>query len=98
MFKILSTYICWKKYIKCNIWSVAVLPSYIQDARFLKVNAVLHLKERRFYRDSLMAAERQLVKVVLIVNAQCVLCGLLWLLFLALKLCTAVIIWVYMVG
>jgi hypothetical protein len=26
-----------KMYIKCNIWRVAVLPSYIQDARFLKV-------------------------------------------------------------
>jgi hypothetical protein len=23
MFKVLSTYICWKKYIKCNIWMVA---------------------------------------------------------------------------
>ena len=39
MFKILRTYICWKKYIKCNIWRVAVRPSYIQDARFLKVNS-----------------------------------------------------------
>jgi len=29
MFKILSTYICWKKYTKCNIWRVAVRPSYI---------------------------------------------------------------------
>jgi hypothetical protein len=38
MFKILSTYNCWKKYIKCNIWRVAVRPSYIWDARFLKVN------------------------------------------------------------
>ena len=38
MFKILSTYICLKKYIKCNIWRVAARPSYIQDARFLKVN------------------------------------------------------------
>jgi hypothetical protein len=38
MFKILGTYICWKKYIKCNIWRVAVRPSYIWDARFLKVN------------------------------------------------------------
>jgi hypothetical protein len=37
MFKILSTYICLKKYIKCNIWRVAVRPSYIWDARFLKV-------------------------------------------------------------
>jgi hypothetical protein len=27
-----------KKYIKCNIWRVAVRPSYIQNARFLKVN------------------------------------------------------------
>jgi hypothetical protein len=26
------------KYIKCNIWRVAVRPSYIWDARFLKVN------------------------------------------------------------
>jgi hypothetical protein len=38
MFKILSTYICIKISIKCNIWRVAVRPSYIQDARFLKVN------------------------------------------------------------
>jgi hypothetical protein len=39
MFKILSTYSCWKKiYIKRNIWRVAVRPSYIWDARFLKVN------------------------------------------------------------
>jgi hypothetical protein len=37
MFKILSTYICWKKYIKCIIWRVAVCLSYIKDARFLKV-------------------------------------------------------------
>jgi len=37
MFKILSTYICWKKYIKCNIWRLAARPSYIEDARFLKV-------------------------------------------------------------
>jgi hypothetical protein len=37
MFKILSTYSCSRKYIKCNIWRVAVHPSYIQDARFLKV-------------------------------------------------------------
>jgi len=29
MFKILITYICWKKYIKCNIWRVTVRPSYI---------------------------------------------------------------------
>ena len=38
MFKILSIYTCWKKYIKCNILRVAVCPSYIWDARFLKVN------------------------------------------------------------
>jgi hypothetical protein len=38
MFKILSTYICWNKYIKCNNWRVAVPPSYIWDVRFLKVN------------------------------------------------------------
>jgi hypothetical protein len=38
MFKILSTYSCWKKYIQCNIWRVAICPSYILGARFLKVN------------------------------------------------------------
>jgi hypothetical protein len=37
MFKTLSTYICWKKYIKCNIWRVPLRPSYIEDAGFLKV-------------------------------------------------------------
>jgi hypothetical protein len=42
MFKILSTYICLKKYIKCNIWMVAVPPSYIKDAGFLKVNTSLN--------------------------------------------------------
>ena len=44
MFKILGTYICWKKYIKCNIWRVAVRPSYIQDARFWKVKDNRHMK------------------------------------------------------
>ena len=29
-----------KKYIKCNIWRVAVCPSHIQDAQFLKVNFI----------------------------------------------------------
>jgi len=38
MFKILSTYIKKNIYIKCNIGSVAVRPSYIWDALFLKVN------------------------------------------------------------
>jgi hypothetical protein len=37
MFKIVDTYICWKKYIKWNIWTVAVRPSHIEDARFLKI-------------------------------------------------------------
>jgi hypothetical protein len=46
MFKILSTYICWKKYIKCNIWRLAVRPSYIWDARFLKVNAYINIIQR----------------------------------------------------
>jgi hypothetical protein len=40
MFRILSTYICLKKYIKCNFWRVAIRPSYIQDARFLKVKII----------------------------------------------------------
>jgi hypothetical protein len=39
MFKILSTYICLKKYIKCNIWRVEERPSHIEDARFLNVNS-----------------------------------------------------------
>jgi len=33
-----------KIYIKCNIWRVAVRPSYIYDARFLKVK-----QDRRAY-------------------------------------------------
>ena len=37
IFKIFSTYIRGKKYIKCNIWRIAVRPSYVQDAGFLKV-------------------------------------------------------------
>jgi hypothetical protein len=41
MFKIRSAYICWKKYIKCNIWRIAVRPSYVYDARFLKVNEAI---------------------------------------------------------
>jgi len=32
-----------KKYIKCNVWRVAVRPSYIWDARFLKVNKNLYI-------------------------------------------------------
>jgi hypothetical protein len=32
-----------EKYIKCNIWRVAVHPSYIEDARFLKVKMLLTL-------------------------------------------------------
>jgi hypothetical protein len=43
MFKILNTYICLKKYIKCNIWRVAVCPSYIQDAWLLKVKGTSFL-------------------------------------------------------
>jgi len=31
-----------KIYIKCNIWRVAVRPSYIWDAGFLKVNRTVH--------------------------------------------------------
>jgi hypothetical protein len=31
-------------YIKCNIWRVAVRPSYTQDAQFLKVNGRIILK------------------------------------------------------
>jgi hypothetical protein len=37
MFKILILIFVEKKYIKCNILRVAVCPSYIWDARFLKV-------------------------------------------------------------
>jgi hypothetical protein len=31
-----------KIYIKCNIWRVALCPSYIWDAQFLKVKCTLH--------------------------------------------------------
>jgi hypothetical protein len=37
-----------KKYIKCNIWRVAVRPSYIQDARFLKVKQSSHVTTDNF--------------------------------------------------
>jgi len=49
MFKILSTYIYRKKYIKCNIWRVAVRPSYIWDARFLEVKLKPVKVNRHFY-------------------------------------------------
>jgi capsule polysaccharide modification protein KpsS len=49
MFKILSTYICWKKYIKCNIWRVSVRLSYIKDARFLKVKYINNIMHKMFY-------------------------------------------------
>jgi hypothetical protein len=52
MFKILSTYICLKKYIKCNIWRVAVRPSHIEDARFLKVKKRKTAREYKRYRTS----------------------------------------------
>jgi hypothetical protein len=32
-------------YIKCNMWRVAIRPSYIQDARFLKVKALRYYSE-----------------------------------------------------
>ena len=35
-----------KKYTKCNIWRVAVRPSYIRDARFLKVNTNSNMQKR----------------------------------------------------
>jgi hypothetical protein len=50
MFKILNTYSCWKKYIKCNIWRVAVRSSFIYDARFLKVNVGLQIGFEEKYR------------------------------------------------
>jgi hypothetical protein len=38
-----------KKNIKCNIWRVAVRPSYIQDARFLKVKALVGMDFHLLY-------------------------------------------------
>jgi membrane-anchored protein YejM (alkaline phosphatase superfamily) len=38
MFKIFSTFICCKKYIKWGVWRVAVCLSYISETRFLMVN------------------------------------------------------------
>jgi hypothetical protein len=51
MFKILSTYNRWKKYIKCSIWRVAICPSYILDTRFLKVNLVQLTPSIAFYQS-----------------------------------------------
>jgi hypothetical protein len=51
MFKILSTCVLvGKKYIKCNIWRVAICQSYIKDAWFLKVKTVqkcFHIYSRK---------------------------------------------------
>jgi hypothetical protein len=47
MFKIFSTDICGKKYIKRGVWRVAVCLSYISDARFRKVNAGI-INERNY--------------------------------------------------
>ena len=38
MFKKIQYVYLLKKYKKWGVWRVAVCPSYIQDARFLKVN------------------------------------------------------------
>ena len=59
MFKILCTYICLKIYIKCNIWRVAAGPTYIQDARFLKINISKCLRKilRIFWPDKIANKE-----------------------------------------
>jgi len=71
MFKILSNYSCWKKYIKCNIWSVAVRPSYIKDAQFLKVKGprnalgfvdVILLKIHRHVSEAIRVAILRVVR------------------------------------
>jgi malate synthase len=50
-----------KKHIKCNIWRVAVHPSYIQDARFLKVKShitsVLRPEGKRLFRRDMRRQE-----------------------------------------
>jgi hypothetical protein len=46
-----------KKYIKCNIWRVAVRPSYIYDARFLKVNIMSLSFPYRIYLEKASAQE-----------------------------------------
>jgi hypothetical protein len=43
MFKKFSTYILLKKYIKRDVWRVAVFLYYIQDAWILKVKQLLKL-------------------------------------------------------
>jgi hypothetical protein len=53
MFKILSILIFnEKKFIKCNIWRVAVRPSYIYNARFLKVKYLLQYNVILLYDKS----------------------------------------------
>jgi hypothetical protein len=89
MFKIVSTYICWKKYIKCNIWRVAVRPSYIYDARFLKVNNFLLLWQKNFLPVFNLVANTVLQRVVSsyfhTINIPCVW-GIWLFAFLLLKL------------
>ena len=48
MFKILSTYSCLKKCIKCKIWRVAVRPSYIWNTRFLNFKHCTALINKSF--------------------------------------------------
>jgi hypothetical protein len=46
MFKKIQHVYLLKKYIKWGVWRVAVCPSYIQDARFLKGKLVEPFKHR----------------------------------------------------
>ena len=51
-----------KIYIKCNVWRVAVRPSYIQDGRFLKVkdSNISNLMKIRPGGAELFHADRQM--------------------------------------
>jgi hypothetical protein len=46
-----------KKYIKCNIWRVAIRPSYIKDAGFLKFKE--NRKELSYYVYLLLLRDRK---------------------------------------
>jgi hypothetical protein len=42
-----------KKYIKWGVWRVAVCPSYISDARFLKVNTGCYIENDSIFKKFL---------------------------------------------
>jgi len=55
-----------KKYIKCNVWRVAVRPSYIWDARFLKVKPIgTYSNSKKIHQKSTLSTVRSLFLIAI---------------------------------